>query len=350
MAHCPAYSGPICSLCCSLESRCHDGCKPHARSRSRCSALARPGAARLRSRRGSIPRRPLSRRAAPVRRRDRHGAVARLSAGLARPRRDQAVLRSTLWTVFFLLSIIAGVAAWLFVLAQESRRVAEEENRRQTDLLMHEIEAHKRTDATLQKAKERPRPPTRPRPAMSSASATSCARRSTPSSAMRNCSNATRSIPRGARRRPGHPPQRRAPVRPDRRPARHLADRDGPLQLNRNEVRTRGLPRPARRHVPPAGDRQGHRLPLHPAEAPAGRRAHRREAAAADPDQPAVQRDQVHRRGHVACGWTTATRSPNSRSRIPASASAERPGAHLPALRARAQRHAPRRRPAPGWA
>src|SRR6202041_376366 len=64
------------------------------------------------------------------------------------------VLRSTLWTVFFILTIIAGVAAWLFVLAQESRRVAEEETRRQTDLLKNENGAHKRTDAKLQKAKE----------------------------------------------------------------------------------------------------------------------------------------------------------------------------------------------------
>jgi len=31
MAHCPAYSGPICSLCCSLETRCRDCCKPQAR-------------------------------------------------------------------------------------------------------------------------------------------------------------------------------------------------------------------------------------------------------------------------------------------------------------------------------
>ena len=30
MAWCPAYSAPICSLCCSLDSRCHDMCKPHA--------------------------------------------------------------------------------------------------------------------------------------------------------------------------------------------------------------------------------------------------------------------------------------------------------------------------------
>ncbi|WP_164034370.1 hypothetical protein, partial [Serratia marcescens] len=31
MAHCPAYDGPICSLCCSLDARCGDLCKPHAR-------------------------------------------------------------------------------------------------------------------------------------------------------------------------------------------------------------------------------------------------------------------------------------------------------------------------------
>ncbi|RDD60312.1 ATP-binding protein [Ferruginivarius sediminum] len=27
MAHCPFYEGPICSLCCSLDSHCHDSCK-----------------------------------------------------------------------------------------------------------------------------------------------------------------------------------------------------------------------------------------------------------------------------------------------------------------------------------
>ena len=30
MAHCPAYQGPICSLCCTLDARCDDLCKPHA--------------------------------------------------------------------------------------------------------------------------------------------------------------------------------------------------------------------------------------------------------------------------------------------------------------------------------
>ena len=46
------------------------------------------------------------------------------------------------------------MVAWLFVLAHESRRVAQAETRRQTALLEAEIEAHKVTDAKLQAAKE----------------------------------------------------------------------------------------------------------------------------------------------------------------------------------------------------
>ena len=64
------------------------------------------------------------------------------------------MLADVLWKVFFALTIIIGVVAWLFVLAQQSRRAAEQETRRQTTLLIHEIDAHKRTDAELQRAKE----------------------------------------------------------------------------------------------------------------------------------------------------------------------------------------------------
>jgi signal transduction histidine kinase/DNA-binding NarL/FixJ family response regulator len=68
---------------------------------------------------------------------------------------DISLVRSALWAVFFVLSLIAGVVAWLFVLAQQSRHVAEEETQRQTELLMREIDAHRHTDGLLQKAKEK---------------------------------------------------------------------------------------------------------------------------------------------------------------------------------------------------
>ncbi len=154
MAHCPAYDGPICSLCCSLDARCHDSCKVQARFSDQL--LAFTGAV--------LPS------WAPQRLNSRLGhyiAVLTLLTGVIAatlmliffqqtldPAVDRAMMRTAIWNLFFVLMIIAGVCAWLFVLAQESRRVAQEESGRQTMLLMQEIDAHKRTDAMLQKAKE----------------------------------------------------------------------------------------------------------------------------------------------------------------------------------------------------
>jgi signal transduction histidine kinase/ActR/RegA family two-component response regulator len=153
MASCPAYAGPICSLCCSLDARCHDLCKPHARAGAQVSeALAKmlPETiyARINSQYGQ------------------YVGVFAVSAGLvglvlgliylqtSATVHADTLLADVLWKVFFALIIIIGVVAWLFVLAQQSRRAAEEETRRQTALLIQEIDAHKRTDAELQRAKE----------------------------------------------------------------------------------------------------------------------------------------------------------------------------------------------------
>jgi len=154
MSSCPAYAGPICSLCCSLDARCHDLCKPHARIQSQVSdtlgkLLPKPIYARINSQLGH------------------YLGVFVVSAGLvaltlaliylqtsASAHGERLLISGLLWKVFFALTIIIGVVAWLFVLAQQSRRAAEAEIRRQTTLLMQEIEAHKRTDAELQRAKE----------------------------------------------------------------------------------------------------------------------------------------------------------------------------------------------------
>ncbi|MEO1614060.1 MAG: histidine kinase dimerization/phospho-acceptor domain-containing protein, partial [Pseudomonadota bacterium] len=55
---------------------------------------------------------------------------------------------------FSIICLVAGVATWLHVLAAESRARALDEAERQTALLSREIEAHERTDAELQKAKD----------------------------------------------------------------------------------------------------------------------------------------------------------------------------------------------------
>ncbi|HET6388404.1 ATP-binding protein [Hyphomicrobium sp.] len=154
MAHCPVYSGPICSLCCSIDARCRDGCKPHARYQVQLVMLLR----------AILPERLV----AELNTRTGHffgvftlfcgilGVVLLLVHYLATTAvpHDAGAIAGTLWATFLILAIIAGVASWLFVLAQESRKIAQDESARQTTLLTREIEAHKRTDIALHKAKE----------------------------------------------------------------------------------------------------------------------------------------------------------------------------------------------------
>ena len=154
VALCPAYSGPICSLCCTLEARCRDVCKTNSRVTEQLSSFLRK----------VLP----ARVAATLNTRAGHFVglllffnviVALLLSyiyhqyGGVAPA-ERAVISTTLWLVFLCLLVLSGVGAWLTVLAHESRRTAEQESARQTAMLMEEIEAHKRTDAALQKAKE----------------------------------------------------------------------------------------------------------------------------------------------------------------------------------------------------
>ncbi len=154
MAFCPAYDAPICSLCCTLEARCHDLCKTDSRFADQIAhSLQRV-----------LPRRI----AAGVQTRTGHfiGVMTLFSLVLGgvlvvidfqyanADAAERAAIHTALVAVFVCLFILSGVAAWLLVLAHESRRKAEEESGRQTAMLMDEIAAHERTDAALQKAKE----------------------------------------------------------------------------------------------------------------------------------------------------------------------------------------------------
>ena len=154
MSYCPAYAGPICSLCCSLDARCHDLCKPQAKALVQGTAAVKallPRALAVRLSRSAV-----------------HFSgtflllVAVISlvlllidfgaASAGSP--VKAVVDRTLWAAFAILFIVSGILAWFFVLSGESRRVAQEETARQTALLLQEIEAHRRTDAALQRAKD----------------------------------------------------------------------------------------------------------------------------------------------------------------------------------------------------
>lgn len=154
MAWCPAYDAPICSLCCTLDARCGDLCKPKASARAQIGALAAT----------VLPGRVLDALSTRV---GRYGlsmsASSALIAGLLAlifyftTRLDTGmsdVVGAVLLVVFLVFVVVAGILVWFLILAEDSRHVAEEESSRQTTLLLKEIEAHKKTDAALQQAKE----------------------------------------------------------------------------------------------------------------------------------------------------------------------------------------------------
>ncbi len=152
--HCPFYGGCICSLCCSLDSRCHDKCKHEARFSDQILHLFK----RLFPQK--IYRHVHSQIGHYL---GMHFLIGIILACILLILYFQTslddnyakdVISATLWKAFIILMIVSGVVSWLFVLAKESRRVAEEESVRQTEKLQTEIAAHELTDAALQKAKE----------------------------------------------------------------------------------------------------------------------------------------------------------------------------------------------------
>ncbi|RSZ47064.1 MULTISPECIES: ATP-binding protein [unclassified Variovorax] len=172
MAHCPAYQGAICSLCCTLDARCGDLCKPHASLSSQWSAVLR----------WMLPRRswryldtglghflllmliivPLLAVVFGVLYQQELRAFAEGALELASESDVAAALagvqklslRSGFLKAYMALLVIAGIVAWWLVLAHQSRKVAQEESNRQTHLLVREIELHRETDRALQAAKQ----------------------------------------------------------------------------------------------------------------------------------------------------------------------------------------------------
>jgi signal transduction histidine kinase/FixJ family two-component response regulator len=163
MAHCPAYQGPICSLCCTLDARCGDMCKPHASLSSQWAValrrlLPRPIWPYLETGLGHFLLLmllivPLL---ASVFGLLYHQELRALALVVTDPeflQAPQAALRSGFIKAYMALLVIAGLVAWWVVLAYKSRQVAQEESNRQTHLLMREIESHRQTDEALQNAR-----------------------------------------------------------------------------------------------------------------------------------------------------------------------------------------------------
>jgi signal transduction histidine kinase/purine-cytosine permease-like protein/DNA-binding NarL/FixJ family response regulator len=159
MAHCPAYRGAICSLCCTLDARCGDLCKPHAALSAQWSGAMR----------WLLPKRvwpyldtglghfillmlvivPLLATVFGMFYRQELTALTEATGG---QRALEEALRSGFFKAYMALLLLGGIVAWWLVLAHKSGQVAQEESNRQTHLLMQEIESHRQTDEALQAA------------------------------------------------------------------------------------------------------------------------------------------------------------------------------------------------------
>lgn len=155
IAYCPAYSGSICSLCCTLDARCLDMCKNGFRFDDYLESLARrfmpqaiSMAGRMRLLRFILM----------------FSFLAVLSGifvsiiyyqDLLSVQHNLAafdLLLNNFFKIYASLLVFIGLCTWWLILNAESRTVAHEETAKQTQLLLLEIEEHKKTDRKLQQA------------------------------------------------------------------------------------------------------------------------------------------------------------------------------------------------------
>jgi signal transduction histidine kinase/FixJ family two-component response regulator len=152
MSTCPAYQGNICSLCCSLDTRCLDQCKTNARFYEQASIFFKL----------FVPKKIITK----IHPRFIYFIgivflISLLNAAIlsliyyqipSNNPETLTIIANALWILFFIFLIISGVIAWLFLLAKESHVVALEESQHQTNRLITEIDAHVKTDEALQNA------------------------------------------------------------------------------------------------------------------------------------------------------------------------------------------------------
>ena len=154
MSYCPAYQQPICSLCCSLDVRCLDGCKPKSGVSRHFlkflySFLSKGFVRGIYSRFGRFVALVISVNGLL-------GALLLLIYTHMQPANMSEVLllEKTFISLFVTLFIASGIVIWVFLLAHESRITAQKESNRQSLKLIREIDAHEQTDQELQQAKE----------------------------------------------------------------------------------------------------------------------------------------------------------------------------------------------------
>ena len=155
MTFCPLYQLPICSLCCSLDTRCEDACRKPGRFENQLFATLKNLFSKLELKhiqsRGfkfsflfmvniAIFATILS--------------IAYSKTASMYPLQIEAI-NSFAFVISLVTILLLVVGTWSFLLSLEGQRLARGESQRQTQLLMKEITAHEQTDLELQQAREK---------------------------------------------------------------------------------------------------------------------------------------------------------------------------------------------------
>ncbi|WP_150047826.1 MULTISPECIES: hybrid sensor histidine kinase/response regulator [Methylomonas] len=157
LAYCPAYGGSICSLCCTLDARCLDSCKVGFRFDDyleRTAGRFLPSlfdiSARLRLLRFGLLFAFLSILTGIF------VSIIYYQDLLSVQHNPPAfgLLINNFLKIYASLLVFIGLCTWWLILNAESRRMAHEETAKQTQLLVQEIEEHKKTDLKLQQARK----------------------------------------------------------------------------------------------------------------------------------------------------------------------------------------------------
>ncbi len=153
MAYCPAYQNSICSLCCSLDARCRDACKPGSRLDDYLVKIARdffPSSFTVSSRLRFIRFVLLFLFLA---------VLSSIFIGIIyfqdllttqSDSRSFTLLFDNFIKVYSSILVFIGLCTWWIILTNESQHFANSETAKQTQLLLKEIGEHKQTDQKLQ--------------------------------------------------------------------------------------------------------------------------------------------------------------------------------------------------------
>ena len=155
MTFCPLYELPICSLCCSLDTRCEDACRKPGRFENQLVAL-------LKNFFKTIQLKHIQSRgfkfsflfAVNIAIFSTILFIAYSKTVSMYPLQIQAI-NSFAFIISLVTLLLLVVGTWSFLLSLEGQRLARGESQRQTQLLMNEITAHEQTDLELQQAREK---------------------------------------------------------------------------------------------------------------------------------------------------------------------------------------------------